>query len=137
MKLTFIVGLWAIALVGVATQLLWQLVPLSLVSAIYTALMLCGLTVFGLRRRSRLLRAINDVSPALKDRLTYVPGLGSQAANTIREAEWLFSGQSTGDEALDALRSDMKRFLCLFVLALLSIPVIDVVCGLVGRMETM
>ncbi|HYG05104.1 MAG TPA: hypothetical protein VD865_01685 [Stenotrophomonas sp.] len=110
MKLTFIVGLWAIALVGVATQLLWRLVPLPLVSAIYTA---------------------------LKDRLTYVPGLGSQAANTIREAEWLFSAQSTCDQVLDALRSDMRRFLCLFVLALLSIPVIDVVCGLVGRMGTM
>jgi len=132
MKLGYILAAWALVLLVVAILLAFHLVRPSIVSGTYTAVMLFSLAVLGLRRRFRLLRAVNLVDPELRDRITHVPWLGSQGANTKREAEWLFGGASANNDVLEGLKSDMRWFLCFAICALVSIPIINVLSALLG-----
>ena len=84
MKLGYILAAWLLALLVVAILLIFHVAPPSVVSSAYTALTLIALAILGLHRRFRLLRAIRLIDPELRDRITYVPWLGSQGANTMR-----------------------------------------------------
>jgi len=131
MKLGYILAAWIFALFVVTILLTFHLVRPDIVSGAYTALTLVSLAVLGLQRRFRLLSAVRQVDPELRDRITHVPWLGSQGANTKREAEWLF-GAPSSNKMLEELRSDMKWFLCFVVFALASIPAVDVLSALLA-----
>lgn len=130
MKIRYCLTVWAFLFFGAILMLLSGSNKPKFISGLYTTLSLTILVGLGIHRRLRILRVIKSVSPQLESKINYVPLLKASGTNTKREADWLFGNESTGDNYLDYLKADMRRFIFLACLVLASIPAIDVISSM-------
>jgi len=59
--------------------------------------------------------------------LTTIPGFGAGNVNGFRALPWLFSSENLGDEMLENIKRDHRRFIYLSLTVFLTFPILGFV----------